>query len=161
MQSPTTNTLIDADILNQQSSPTCMNFAVCTILQRYWVKFDLDKIAYIRVPYIQKVEKLFVDAGLIKKFVKIPTPKLVDLWLNKWEWLITSTSRGDFTIHDNDGNIIEFDEKSQHAFVLIWDCGDRWEMQNVWGKEWNWNGRCFIMKKDFKYLMTPRRVILK
>lgn len=151
-------TTSQSEILNQWNSPTCMNFAICAILARRGVSFDLNDVWYEQRINIAWIEKLFVEKGLIKKLVKLPTPKLVDLWLNKWEWIYTSTFRWDFTIEDNEWNIVEFDWTAQHAFVLTKDCWDKWEMQNSWWPTWNWNGKSFIKKTDFKYLTTPLRI---
>lgn len=146
-------------ILNQWTSPTCGNFWLVAILQHMGISYDWESILYVKVPFIGQLEKLFKDRGLIQQLVSIPTPKLVDIWLNKWEWLLVRTSRWDFTINDNDGNIIEFDGISQHYFVLTKDCWDKWEIQNSWWPDWNWTGTCYMNKSDFKYLSTPKRVI--
>jgi hypothetical protein len=101
-----------------------------------------------------------VKEGLVKKMIKLPTPKLVDLWLRRWEWLVTSTSRWDFTLHDNaELNIVEMDENSQHFFVITEDCWSRWKCLNSWWKEWWDNWYFYINKKDYKLLFTPCRVI--
>ncbi len=149
------------NILNQWQNPTCGNFAVMAILSNKWIGFDLERLSTIRVPYINQLEKLFIEEGLIKKFIKIPTPKLVDLWLRRWEYILAQTLRWDFSLEDNVWKMLEFDENYQHYFVIIQDCWDKWKCQNSWGKDWNWDW-CFYMKKsDFWYLMTPRRVITK
>lgn len=149
-------------VLNQWINKTCATFSVMGVLLKYWIGFDLERLSLIKVPYYHQVEKLFKEEWLIKQFVKIPTPKLVDLWLRKWEWLITSTSRWDFTLNDNkELNVVEFDENSQHFFIIVEDYGDRWKCLNSWGKEWGEGWFFYINKSDFKYLFTPRRVIIK
>tara|TARA_R110000868_G_scaffold369982_1_gene633467 strand:+ start:792 stop:935 length:144 start_codon:yes stop_codon:yes gene_type:complete len=42
-----------------------------------------------KAPYIPLIEKLFIESGLVSKFIKIPTTRLVDLWLRKGEYLLT------------------------------------------------------------------------
>ena len=67
---------------------------------------------------IGQIETLFVAGGLIQQFVKIPTPKLVDLWLKKGEWLITKTSTGNFANPIN----VTFDGDAVHFFIIKEDC---------------------------------------
>lgn len=148
-------------ILNQWSSPTCGNFALVAILQHMWVQYDWESILYVSAPYIPKLEKLFIEHGLIEKFVWLLTPRLVDIWLKKWEYLLTATFRWDFTLNDNKDWVIEFDEHSQHYFCIVEDCWDKWKCQNSWGKDWNWDWYFYMKKSDFKYLLAPRRVIIK
>ena len=144
-------------VLNQWQRMTCATFAVMGILLKYWIQFDLERLSTIRVPYYNQVENLFKDEGLIKQFIKIPTPKLVDLWLRKWEWLITSTSRWNFTNPPN----ITFNWTSAHFFIICEDLWDRWKCLNSWWKEWGDGWYFYINKSDFKYLFTPRRIITK
>lgn len=144
-------------VLNQWQRMTCATFAVMWVLLKYWIQFDLERLSSIRVPYYNQVEKLFKDECLIKQFVKIPTPKLVDLWLKKWEWLITSTSRWNFNNPPN----ITFNWTSAHFFIICEDLWDRWKCLNSWWKEWGDEWYFYINKSDFKYLFTPRRVITK
>ena len=145
-------------ILNQENRTNCWIWATMAILQHEWVIFDIAKFSELKAPYMPLIQKIFVDSGLVSKFIPLPTPKLVDLWLNRWEYILTGTSRGDFTLEDNEGCRVEFDEKVQHYFAIIKDCWDRWQCQNSWWADWNWDW-CFYMKKaDFKYLFTPRRI---
>lgn len=149
-----------SQILDQWQNKTCATYAVMWILLHMWKTLDIERLWKIRRPFIGQVEQLFIDEGLIKKFIKIPTPRLVDLWLKRWEYLLTATSRGDFSLQDNKDWLLEFDEKSQHFFIIIEDIWDKWKCQNSWGSAWDWDW-CFEMKKsDFKYLLTPRRVIV-
>lgn len=145
-------------ILNQWSSNNCANYALIAILQHKWIIVP-DELFLIDAPYIPKLEKLFTEAGLIKKFIPIRTPKLVDYWLKKWEYLLTCTNRWDFTLQDNKDWLLEFDEKSQHFFVITEDCWDKWKCQNSWGDQWNWNWCFYMNKTDFKSILTPRRVV--
>lgn len=148
-------------VLNQWQLKTCATYSVMAILLKNNVKFDLERLKTIRVPYMRQLEELFVKEGLVKKFIKLPTPKLVDLWLRRWEWLVTSTSRWDFTLSDNEGWVVEFDEKSQHFFVITEDVGDKWKCLNSWWEEWGEGWYFYINKSDFKSLFNPCRVILK
>lgn len=145
------------EILNQWQNKTCATFAVMGILLNKWIVFDLERISKVKVPYYPQVEKLFKDEGLIKQFVKIPTTRLVDLWLSRWEWLITSTSRWNF----NNPPLVTFDWKSQHFFIIKERVWDKYKCINSWGKEWGEEGCFYINISDFKYLFTPRRVIIK
>lgn len=146
-------------ILNQWSSNNCANYALIAILQNKWIIVP-DELFLIDAPYIGTLEKLFKEAGLIKKFLPLRNHKLVDLWLRKWEQLLTCTKRGDFTLNDNLGWLLEFDEKSLHFFVIIKDLGDKWLCQNSWGDKWDWDG-CFEMKKsDFRFIQNPCKVIV-
>ena len=148
-------------ILDQWQYKTCANHALCTILQHQWVEYDWSSILYVSAPYIPQLEKLFKERGLIDKFVSLPTPRLVDLWLKKWEYILCATFRWDFTLNDNKDWVIEFDEKSQHYVAIVEDCWDKWKCQNSWGESWGDKWYWYIKKSDFKYLLTPRRVILK
>jgi hypothetical protein len=144
-------------ILNQWSQKNCGVYALWAILQHKWIIVP-DELFLIDAPYIGKLEKLFKEAGLIKKFLPLRNPKLVDLWLRKWEYLLTSTKRGDFTLQDNIGWLVEFDEKSQHFFVIVEDCWDKWKCQNSWG-EWYWDNWYMYMKKnDFRFIQNPCKV---
>lgn len=146
-------------ILNQWTRSNCGVFATMAILLHMWVIIDVAKLSEIKEVFTPRIESRFIEMGLIKEFIRLPTPKLVDFWLNKWEYILASTSRWDFTLEDNEGNNLEFDWKSQHFFVIIKSEWDRWKCQNSWGAEWNWDG-CFYMKKsEFKYLLTPRRIV--
>lgn len=142
-------------VLNQWQRMTCANFAVMGVLLKYWIQFDLERLSNVKVPYYPQVEKLFKDEGLIKQFVKLPTQRLVDLWLSRWEWLITSTARWNFNNPPN----ITFDWKSQHFFIIVWIIWDKYKCLNSWWKEWGDGGYFYINVADFKYLFTPRRVI--
>ena len=144
-------------ILNQGNKRNCGIWAVCAILIHNNVVFDIEKITNNFAPYINKIEKLFVASGLIDKFITINTPTVVDMWLKKWEYLLTSTSRGNFSNPPN----ITFDWKTQHFFIICEDLWNRWKCQNSWGKEWGDNWYFYINKSDFNYLMRPRRVIIK
>lgn len=147
-------------ILNQGDKKTCANYALMGILLQKWIKFDLERLSTIRVPYIGKLEELFKKEGLVKELIEIKTFRLVDYWLKRWEWLITATSRWDFTLEDNDGNALEFDEGTQHFFILVDSIGDRWKCANSWGEGYGEKGYFYMKKKDFKYLITPRRVVV-
>lgn len=141
--------------LDQWQRKTCATYSVMAILIHKWISFDLERLKDVRVPYMRQLEELFVKEGLVKKMIKLPTPKLVDLWLSRWEWLVTSTSRGNFLSTPN----VTFDGNSQHFFVITEDCWDRWKCLNSWWKEWWDNGHFYINKKDYKFLFTPCRVI--
>lgn len=143
-------------ILNQGNKRNCGIWAVCAILIHNNVVFDIEKITNNFAPYIPLIEKLFIDSGLIDKFIKIPTTRLVDLWLCKWEYLLTWTNLGNFTSSN-----VTFDWKSNHWFVICEDCWDRYKIQNSWGIEWWENGYWYIKKNDFSKLFTPRRIVIK
>lgn len=148
-------------IFNQWQKMTCANYAVIAILDKYWIKCDVERIWSIKAPFIWQLENLFKNEGLIKGFVTCNTSKIVDRWLSKWEYLLTSTARWDFTLFDNNGWLLEFDWKTQHYFVIIEDCWDKYRCQNSWGAEWNWDWTFYMKKSEFNYLMRPRRVIIK
>ena len=145
------------EILNQWQNKMCATFAVMGILLKYWIQFDLERLSKIKEPYYNQVEELFKNEGLIKQFIKIPTPKLVDLWLRRWEWLLTSTSKWNFNNPPN----VTLNWTSQHFFIITEDCWDKWKCLNSWWKEWGEGWFFYINKSDFKYLFTPRRVITK
>ena len=142
-------------ILNQWSRRNCWVFATCWILQHMWVNFDIARFQDEFAPYINQIEKLFVASGLVKQFIKIPTTRLVDLWLRKGEYLLTWTNLGNFTSSN-----VTFDWKSNHWFVICEDCWDKWKILNSWGDSWWENGYWYIKKSDFSKLFTPRRVII-
>lgn len=142
-------------ILNQWRDWTCANYAVMGVLSHKWIKYDLESLNDFNGLTYPIVEKLFKDRGLIKKFVPIPTPRLVDIWLKKWDWLITKTSTWNFKNPPN----VTFDGTSHHFFIIKEDCGDRWKCQNSWGKGWGEGGCFYINKSDFKSLFIPRRII--
>ncbi len=141
-------------ILNQGNKRNCGIWAVCAILIHNNVVFDIEKITNNFAPYIPLIEKLFVASGLVKQFIKIPTTRLVDLWLRKGEYLLTWTNLGNFTSSN-----VTFDWKSNHWFVICEDCWDRWKILNSWGDSWWENGYWYIKKSDFSKLFTPRRII--
>ena len=143
-------------ILNQGNKRNCGIWAVCAILIHNNVVFDIEKITNNFAPYIPLIEKLFIESGLIDKFIKIPTTRLVDLWLRKWEYLLTWTNLGNFTSSN-----VTFDWKSNHWFVICEDCWDRYKIQNSWGIEWGENWYWYIKKSDFSKLFTPRRIVIK
>lgn len=148
-------------ILNQWAYPTCANYAVMGILDRKWIKCDMERLWKIRVPYYHQVEELFRKEGLVKEFITIPTQKQAEIWLRKWEPLLTSTSRWDFTLEDNVLGLVEFDERSQHFFIIIGMDWDLYKCQNSWWEWWGENGYFHIKKSDYKFLFTPRRIITK
>lgn len=144
-------------ILDQWNRRNCWVFWVMGILIHKWVNFSIAEFQDKKAPYINQIEKLFVESGLVDKFITINTPTVVDMWLKKWEYLITSTSRGNFSNYQN----ITFDWKTQHFFIICEDLWDIWKCQNSWG-EWYWdNWYMYMNKSDFKYLMRPRRIIIK
>lgn len=145
------------EILNQWQRMNCGIWATMGILLKYWIQFDLEMLKDIKAISINQVENLFKDSGLIDKFIPLNTPTVVDRWLAKWEWLLTKTSKWNFTNPPN----ITFDWASVHFFIIVEDCGTRWKCLNSWWKEWGEGGFFYINKSDFKYLFTPRRVIIK
>ena len=143
-------------ILNQWSRSNCGVYWVMAILQHMWVNFDIARFSEQKAPYIPLIEKLFIESGLIDKFIKIPTTRLVDLWLKRGEYLLTWTNLGNFTSAN-----VTFDWKSNHWFVICEDCWDRWKILNSWGDSWWENGYWYIKKSDFSKLFTPRRIVIK
>lgn len=143
-------------IYNQWKSWTCANFAIMWVLSHMWVKFDYEDFNNFNGFTYPIAEQLFVAGGLMKKSVPIPTPKLVDLWINRWEWLVTKTSKWNFKNPPN----VTFDWTSHHFFIIRDDLWDRWKCQNSWGKEWGDDGCFYINKSDFKSLFIPRRIII-
>ena len=141
-------------ILNQWSRRNCWVFATCWILQHMWVNFDIARFQDEFAPYINQIEKLFVASGLIKEFIPLRTSKVVDMWLKKWEHILTGTNLGNFSTKD-----VTFDWKSNHWFVICEDCWDRYKIQNSWGIEWGENWYWYIKKSDFSKLFCPRRII--
>lgn len=146
-------------ILNQWSRKNCWIYATMAILQHKWILFDIARFSELQAPYINIIEKTFKEANLIKRFIPIQIPRLVDYWLSRWEYILTGTPRGDFTLENNDWWLVEFDERSQHWFVIIENCWDTWKCQNSWWPDWNWDGCFHIKKSDFWYLFTPRRIL--
>lgn len=146
-------------IFNQWSRNNCWIWAVCAILQHQWIIFDIERFSELKAPYIPLIEKLFIESGLVSKFIKIPTTRLVDLWLKRWEYLLTGTNLWDFTLEDNTLWIVEFDWNSQHWFVIVWDCWDKYKLQNSWGEEYWEKGYMYMKKSDFSKLFCPRRII--
>lgn len=144
-------------ILNQGSRRNCGIFATMWILQHMWVKFDISMFQDEFAPYINQIEKIFISSGLIYKFIPLNTSTIVDMWLKKWEYLLTSTSRGNFSNPPD----VTFDGKSQHFFIICEDLWDKWKLQNSWGEEYWDHGYMYMMKKDFNKLLRPRRVIIK
>lgn len=148
-------------ILNQGNKRNCGIWAVCAILIHNNVVFDIEKITNNFAPYINQIEKLFVASGLVKQFIKIPTTRLVDLWLKRWEYLLTGTNLWDFTLEDNVWWLVEFDWKSQHWFIIVENLWDKYKLQNSWGESYWENGYMYMKKSDFSKLFCPRRVIIK
>lgn len=143
-------------VLNQWQQMNCGVWATMGILLKYWIQFDLESFKDIKAISINQVENLFKEADLIDKFIPINTPTVVDRWLAKWEWLLTKTSKWNFTNPPN----VTFDWASVHFFIIVEDCGDRWKCLNSWWSEWGEGWFFYIKKSDFKYLFTPRRVIV-
>ena len=146
-------------ILNQWSRNNCWVFAMMAVLINKWVNIDIARLSELKAPYYPQLENLFIKEGLITKMIPINTTRLVDYWLKRWEWLITSTSRGDFSINNNQWGMIEFDEKSQHFFVICEDCWDKWKIVNSWGTQWGQEWYWYMKKSDFSKLFTPRRIV--
>ncbi len=144
-------------ILNQWNRSNCGIWATMAILQNKWVNFDIAKFSEEKAPYIPIIENLFKNSGLIKEFVPLRTPKIVDIWLKKWEYILTGSPRWNY---DNPPNIT-FDWNTQHWFVICENLWDKWKCQNSWGEEWGEKGYFYMRKSDFRYLFTPRRVIIK
>jgi hypothetical protein len=63
------------------------------ILQKYGVSFAIATFSEQKAIFIRQIEKLFIEAGLIEEMVVLSTPKVVDMWLRKGEWLLTQTLR--------------------------------------------------------------------
>ncbi len=147
-------------ILNQWQQTNCWTYAIMWILMHYWVQFDFDSVSKIREPLIMKLQKRFIDLWLVKKFVPILTARLVDLWLSKWEYLLVWTRRGDFSLINNVDWMVEFDESSEHYFIICENLWDKWKCQNSWGEEWGDKWYFYMRKSDFRYLFAPRRVII-
>ena len=143
-------------ILNQWSRSNCWIYATIAILIHKWVNFDIAKFSEQKAPYIPLIEKLFKDSGLIDKFVQLKTPTVVDMWLKKWEYILTWSPRWNF---DNPPNIT-FDWNTQHWFVICEDLWDRWKCINSWGEEWGDKWYFYIKKSDFKRLFTPNRIVI-
>lgn len=148
-------------ILNQWSRRNCWVFATMAILQHMWVNFDIARFQDEFAPYINQIEKLFVASGLVKQFIKIPTTRLVDLWLKRGEYLLTGTNLWDFTLEDNVWWLVEFDWKSNHWFIIVENCWDRYKLQNSWGEEYGEKGYMYMMKSDFSKLFCPRRLVFR
>lgn len=148
-------------ILNQWTRNNCGVFATMAILIHKWVNFSIAEFQDKKAPYINQIEKLFVASGLVKQFIKIPTTRLVDLWLKRWEYLLTGTNLWDFTLEDNVWWLVEFDWKSQHWFIIVENLWDKYKLQNSWGESYWENGYMYMKKSDFSKLFCPRRVIIK
>lgn len=142
-------------ILNQWSSNNCANYALIAILQHKWIIVP-DELFLIDAPYIGKLEKLFREAGLIKKFIPVKTTKQVDRFLRLWEKLITCCYTGNFSNPPN----ITFDWKVQHFFVIVEDLWDKYKCQNSEWEDWWDKWYFYINKSYFRFLLTPRRVIV-
>ena len=148
-------------ILNQEQRSNCWIWACMAILQHAGVKFDISTFSELKAPYAPIIEKIFIDSGLVIQFVKLPNTKLVDIWLNKWEYILTGTPRGDFSLDNNDGWLVDFDEKSQHWFVIVENCWDRYKLQNSWWEEYWEKGYMYMKKSDFSKLFTPKRLVFR
>ena len=147
-------------ILNQWTSDNCWSYAIMWILLHYWVEFDFETVSKIREPLIKKLEKRFIDLGLVEQFIDLHTIKVVDRWLDKWEHLLTGTRFWDFTLQDNEWWLIQMDEDSQHYFILCQNCWDRWKVQNSGWVEWWSNGYGYMKKSDFSKLYSPKRLVI-
>lgn len=144
-------------ILNQWQRNNCWVWATMWILIHMWVNFDIATFQDENATYINKIENLFVASGLIDKFVTINTPTVVDMWLKKWEFLLTKVSRWNFSNPPN----VTMDWKTEHFFIICEDLWDMWKCQNSWWEEWGDNWYFYIKKSDFKYLFRPRRLVKK
>lgn len=145
-----------ADIIyNQGKGWTCANYAIMGVLSHKWIQFDPQRYSLVNGFTYPVTEKLFVAGGLMKKSVPLPTPRLVDLWLSKWEWLVTKTSTWNFKNPPN----VTFDGSSLHFFIIKEDLWDKWKCQNSWWNDWGDNWCFYINKSDFKKLFIPRRII--
>lgn len=143
-------------ILNQEQRMNCGVWATMAILIKYWIQFDLERFKDVKAIYINQIENLFKDSGLIEQFVVINTPTVVDRWLAKWEWLLTKTSKWNFTNPPN----VTFDWKYIHFFIIKEDLWDRWKCQNSWWSEWGDGGCFYIYKSEFSKLFAPRRIVI-
>ena len=148
-------------ILNQEDQTNCGTWAIMGILQHYWVQFDFDTVSKIREPLIIKLQNRFIALWLIKYFIPLPNTRLVDLWLARKEYLLTGTNFWDFTLGDNEWWLVELDWKSQHYFIIVENCWDKWKCQNSWGDGYWDKGYMYVKKTDFSKLFTPRRLALK
>lgn len=146
-------------ILNQGDQTNCGTYAIMWILQHYWVPFDFESVSKIREPLIMKLQKRFIDLWLVKMFIPLPHTRLCDIWLKRWERLLTGTNFWDFTLEDNEWWIVEFDWKSQHYFIIVENCWDKYKLQNSWSDSYWEKGYMYMRKSDFKMLFAPRRII--
>ena len=148
-------------ILNQWTSDNCGTFAIMGILQHYWVQFDFESVSKIREPLIMKLQNRFIELWLVKGFISLPNTRLVDLWLKRWEHLLTGTKKGDFSLFDNVWGNVEFDDGSEHYFIIVENCWDRYKLQNSWGEEYGEKGYMYMKKSDFSKLFCPRRLVFR
>lgn len=143
-------------ILNQWQRNNCWVWATMAILLKYWIQFDLATFQDVEAITIGQIENLFKEAGLIEQFVKLNTPTVVDMWLKKWEWILTKSSIGNFSNPPN----VTFDWTTNHFFIIKENVGDTWKCQNSWWSEWGDGGCFYIKKSDFKSLFIPRRIVI-
>ncbi len=148
-------------ILNQGNNDNCGTYAIMWILQHYWVHFDFESVSKIREPLIMKLQNRFISLWLVKRFISLPSTRLVDLWLGRWEHLLTGTKRGDFSLFNNVWWLVEFDEWSEHYFIICENCWDRYKLQNSWWESYWEKGYMYMMKSDFSKLFTPRRLVFR
>lgn len=147
-------------ILNQWTSDNCWTFAICWILQHYWVQFDFESVSKIREPLIMKLQNRFISLWLVKHFISLPNTRLVDLWLARWEHLLTGTKRGDFSLFDNVWWVVEFDEWTEHYLIICENLWDKYKLQNSWGESYGDKWYCYMKKSDFSKLFAPRRLVI-
>ncbi len=144
-------------ILNQGNNDNCGTYAICWILQHYWVQFDFESVSKIREPLIMKLQNRFIALWLMKYFISLPNTRLVDLWLKRWEYLLTGTKLWNFNNPPN----VTFDWNSEHYFIICENLGDRYKCQNSWGDQWGDKWYFYIKKSDFSRMFTPRRICIK
>ncbi len=148
-------------ILNQWQRKNCGVWATMGILLHKWVVFSIDDYQDKSSPYPAGVENIFIEWWLIEKFLPVKTPALVDYWLRRGEYLLSWTSRWDFSLYDNKWWVIEFDERTRHFFYICENLWDKWKIGNSWWEWWWDKWYWYILKSDFAKLSIPKRIVLK
>lgn len=147
-------------IYNQWNKWTCSNYALMAILNHKWIKFDEEKLSKKNWFTYPALQQLFRDNWVNVQLISLPSVRLVDLWLKRWEYILVWTNLWDFTLSDNLPNTVELDWDSNHFFVIVKDLWDKWLIQNSWWEWWWMKGTAYLYKDKFSKLFTPKRVVI-